>query len=245
MTDETRTPDTENTTASAGPEGQAEMLESPVETPEPQPTASERQSVPRVLRRYFFTGLLVILPASISIFILWKLFFGLDAILGPLVTRYYGRVIPGLGLVVLISLIIIIGAVASNFFGRRLIGAGERVVNRIPIIRWIYRTTKQMFATILQERSTSFRRVVLVEYPHKGTWSMAFVTSETGGRLTDDLNRDVVTVFLPTTPNPTSGFFLIIPREDVVALDMPVDEGLKLVVSAGVLSRGNTDGPDA
>jgi uncharacterized membrane protein len=158
------------------------------------------------------------------------------------VVRYYGRDIPGLGLVVLVVLIVGVGAIASNFFGKRLIAGGERVVNRIPIIRWIYRTTKQMFATILKERSTSFRRVVLVEYPHKGTWSLAFVTSETGGRLAGDLGRKVVTVFLPTTPNPTSGFFLIVPEEDVVSLDMPIEEGLKLVVSAGVLSRDNTGG---
>ena len=259
MTDETRTQNAANETGAAAPEQETASPEqetaapeqetaSPEQetaVPEPMAPAPERQSVARVLRRYFFTGLLVILPASISVFILWKLFFGLDAILGPLVTRYYGREVPGLGLVVLISLIVIIGSVASNFLGRRLIGAGERVVNRIPIIRWVYRTTKQMFSTILQERSTSFRRVVLVEYPHKGTWSMAFVTSETGGRLSDDLGRKVVTVFLPTTPNPTSGFFLIIPEEDVVALDMPIDEGLKLVVSAGVLSRDRSDGPHA
>ncbi len=238
MTDETRTPNTANETGGAAPEQQAAPAE-PIFAP------PERQSVVRVLRRYFFTGLLVILPASISVFILWKLFFGLDAILGPFVTRYYGRDIPGLGLVVLVSLIIIIGSVASNFLGRRLIAAVERMVNHIPIIRWIYRTTKQMFSTILQERSTSFRRVVLVQYPHKGTWSMAFVTSESGGRLADDLGRDVITVFLPTTPNPTSGFFLIVPAEDVIALDMPVDEGLKLVVSAGVLSRDRPDGPHA
>jgi len=244
MTDETRTPDAADGAGATAPDGQAAAPDGrTAAAPERIAAAPERQSVARVLRRYFFTGLLVILPASISVFILWKLFFGLDAILGPLVTRYYGRDVPGLGLVVLVSLIIIIGSVASNFLGRRLIGAGERVVNRIPIIRWIYRTTKQMFSTILQERSTSFRRVVLVEYPHKGTWSMAFVTSETGGRLSDDLGRKVVTVFLPTTPNPTSGFFLIVPKEDVVSLDMPVDEGLKLVVSAGVLSRDRSDGP--
>ncbi len=230
MTDETRTRDS-----------QAEAPDPQTEVPDRQEVAPDRQSVPRVLRRYFFTGLLVILPASISVFILWKLFFGLDAILGQLVAKYYGREIPGIGLIVLLSLIVIVGAVAGNFFGRRMIGAGEGMVNRIPIIRWIYRTTKQMFSTILHERSTTFRRVVLVEYPHKGMWSMAFVTSETGGRLTKDLGRDVVTVFLPTTPNPTSGFFLIVPREDVVSLEMPIDEGLKLVVTAGVLSRDNPD----
>ncbi len=204
-----------------------------------------RSSVGRVLRRYFLTGLLVILPASICVFILWNIFFGLDAILGRFVVRYYGREIPGLGLVVLILLILIIGAIASNFFGRRIIGAGEQVVNRIPIIRWIYRTTKQLFASILQERSTSFRRVVLVQFPHPGTYSMAFITSESGGRLEEAVGRELVTVFLPTTPNPTSGYFLMVPRDEVIALDMPVDEGLKLVVSAGVLAREGLEGPDA
>jgi len=236
MSDESRAPQGVDMSSSTG---------TSASMPDAVAAPSGRQSAGRVLRRYFFTGLLVVLPASISIFILWKLFFGLDAILGRYVVEYYGREIPGLGLVVLVLLILIVGAIASNFIGRRLVGLWDGLFNRIPIVRWVYRTTKQMFSTILQERSTSFRRVVLVEYPHKGTWSMAFVTSESGGRLAEDLGRNVVTVFLPTTPNPTSGFFLIVPEEDVVPLDMPVHEGLELVVSAGVLARDNSGGHHA
>ncbi len=196
----------------------------------------EHQSAGRVLRKYFFTGLLVILPITISVIVLWQFFFTLDHILGRFVIRYYGREIPGLGLIVLIGIIIVVGAVASNFIGRRVLKLWERFINRIPLVRWIYGTTKTVFAAVLHENSTSFRRVVLIEFPHKGIYSLAFVTCESGGRIENVVGKKLVSVFLPTTPNPTSGYFLLIPEEDVRPLDMSVQDGLRLVVSAGVLS---------
>jgi uncharacterized membrane protein len=196
----------------------------------------ERRRAGRILRRYLFTGLLVILPISISVFVLWQLFFMLDHILGRFIIRYCGRQIPGIGLVVLIAIILAVGAVASNFIGRRVLGFWERFIDRIPLVRWIYGTTKTVFATVLHEDSTSFRRVVLIEFPHKGIYSLAFITAESGGRMEGVLDKKLVSVFLPTTPNPTSGYFLLVPEEDVQPLNMSVQDGLRYVVSAGVLA---------
>jgi uncharacterized membrane protein len=194
----------------------------------------------RRIRNYFLTGLIVLLPGVISVFVLWRLFVGLDRILGRYIELWFGRQIPGVGLVALVLIIIVIGAVASNFIGRRLIRIGEGIVARIPIIRWIYRTTKQLFSTLLAERSTSFRKVVMVNYPYKGMYSMAFQTSDTAGPVENAVGgKRLITLFLPTTPNPTSGFFLLVPEEDVIPLDLSVDEGLKYIISAGALASGN------
>lgn len=198
----------------------------------------------RRMRNYFLTGLIVLLPAVISIFVLWRLFTGLDRILGRFVELWLGYKLPGVGLVALVAIIIAIGAIASNFIGRRLIRIGEGIVSRIPIIRWIYRTTKQLFSTLLAERSTSFRKVVLINYPYKGMYSMAFQTSDTAGSVEDAVGgKRLVTLFLPTTPNPTSGYFLLVPEDDVIPLDISVNEGLKYIISAGALARGD-DGDD-
>ncbi len=134
-----------------------------------------------VLRRYLFTGLLVLLPVVVTAFVLWRLFFTFDDILGRFVETYIGRSLPGVGLVALVALIMGIGAIASNILGGRAIGFGERLVTRIPLMGWIYATTKQLFSTLLEERSRSFRKVVLVHYPYKGTYSIAFLTSESAG----------------------------------------------------------------
>jgi uncharacterized membrane protein len=203
----------------------------------PDPTPAPRASAGRVLRRYFFTGLLVLLPVVVTVSVLWRFFFALDDILGRFVETYLGRSVPGVGLVALIALILGIGAVASNFLGKRVIRIGERLVVRVPLMGWIYRTTKQLFSTILEERGESFRKVVLVSYPQKGTYSVAFVTSESPTSVESELGKGFVTVFLPTTPNPTSGFLLVVPAEDVIPMDLSVDEGLRLVISAGALSK--------
>lgn len=196
-----------------------------------------KQGFSRVLRRYFFTGLLVILPATISIFVLWRLFFALDHILGPFIERYSGYRLPGVGLVALLALIVAVGAVASNFIGRKLIHTMESLVERIPVMRWIYRTVKQIFSTVLKEESTSFRKVVLVHFPTKGTYSMAFLTAEPGGVFDEATGKKLVAVFLPTTPNPTSGYFLLVPEDEVIPLSMSVNDGLKVIISAGALTR--------
>lgn len=209
------------------------------ESSSPDGAREPRHSFGRVLKRYFFTGLLVILPVTVSVFVLWRLFFALDHILGRFFHQYIGYDIPGVGLVVLLALIVGVGAVASNFIGRRLIMFMEKLVERIPVMRWIYRTVKQIFSTVLEEKSTSFRKVVLVEFPHKGTYSMAFLTAGPGGVFDDATGKRLVSVFLPTTPNPTSGYFLLVPEDEVVPLSMSVNDGLKVIVSAGALTKGS------
>ena len=205
----------------------------------PDPVPAPRASVGRVLRRYFLTGLIVLLPVVVTVSVLWRFFFALDDILGRFVETYLGRSVPGVGLVALIALILGIGAIASNFLGKRVIRIGERLVVRVPLMGWIYRTTKQLFSTFLKERGQSFRKVVLVNYPHKGTYSVAFVTSESPTSVENSLGKGFVTVFLPTTPNPTSGFLLVVPADEVIPMNMSVDEGLRLVISAGALSENS------
>ena len=199
-------------------------------------SSGSRTSAIRVVRRYLLTGLLVLLPVAVTVFVLLRLFFALDDILGRFVETYIGRPLPGVGLVALVALVMAIGAIASNIIGRRLIHAGEGMVTRVPLMGWIYRTTKQLFSTLLEE-SSSFRKVVLVPYPEKGTYSVAFLTSDSPTAIERELGKGFVTVFLPTTPNPTSGIMLVVPSDDVIPLDMTVDEGLKLVISAGALAK--------
>jgi uncharacterized membrane protein len=207
----------------------------------PDPVPAPRAIAGRVLRRYLFTGLLVLLPVVVTVSVLWRLFFALDDILGRFVEACLGRSVPGVGLVALVALILGIGAVASNFLGKRVIRVGERIVARVPLMGWIHRTTKQLFSTILEERGQSFRKVVLVSYPQKGTYSVAFVTSESPTSVEGSLGKGFVTVFLPTTPNPTSGFLLVVPAEEVIPMNLTVDEGLRLVISAGALSENGDD----
>ncbi len=207
------------------------------DTPDSAP--APRASAGRVLRRYFFTGLLVLLPAVVTVYVLWRVFFALDDILGRFVETCLGRSVPGVGFVALVALILGIGAVASNFLGKRMIQIGERLVARVPLMGWIYRTTKQLFSTFLKERGQSFRKVVLVSYPHKGTYSVAFVTSESPTSIENSLGKGFVTVFLPTTPNPTSGFLLVVPADEVIPMNLSVEEGLRLVISAGALSENS------
>lgn len=195
----------------------------------------------RSLRRYLLTGLVVLLPGVISGFVLWRLFTGLDLILGRYVEEFLGRPIPGVGIVALFIIIIVIGALASNILGKRLIRAGETLVERIPLLRWIYRTTKQLFSLLLQEKTTNFGKVVLIAFPHEGTYSMAFQTSEGAKVFDETLGKKMVAVFLPTTPNPTSGYFLLVPEDEVIPLGISADDGLKYIISAGAIGRGGSD----
>jgi uncharacterized membrane protein len=191
----------------------------------------------RQMRRHFLTGLLVLLPAYVSIFVLWRIFSALDRLLGQWVVVLTGHKIPGVGFVALLLIILGIGAVAGNIIGKRMIRVGEGVVGHVPVVRWIYATTKQLFATLLEEKSTSFRKVVLVEFPRRGIYSLGFVTAEAVANVDEAVGTRTVAVFVPTTPNPTSGFFLFVPEDDVIPLGISVREGLGYVISAGTLAQ--------
>lgn len=200
------------------------------------------------LRRYFFAGLLVIAPVFITVTIaLWIVEF-IDSQIIPLVPARYNPDtfmretvgfeigVPGLGVVILLVFITLVGAFTAGLAGRYVLRFWERILNRMPIIRNIYGGSKQILETILQGQSDAFRQAVLVEYPRRGLWAVAFVTNDTKGEVGNALIGSHVNVFLPTTPNPTSGFLLFVPKDDVVFLSMPVEDAIKMVISAGIVT---------
>lgn len=195
------------------------------------------------LRRYLFAGLLVWLPLGVTVLVIRLLVNAMDRVLVVLPEGYHpdqllGFHIPGLGLVLSVVIVLVTGVVAANLFGRRLVAAWESLLARIPLVRTVYNGVKQVAETVFSERGTSFRKVLLVEYPRPGMWTIAFHTGSFVGEVQDKTSREVVNIFIPTTPNPTSGFFLMVPRDEVIELDMSVDEGIKMIMSMGVIVPG-------
>lgn len=199
----------------------------------------QRGRLARRLRNYFLTGIVVIGPIGLTIWLTLQVFGFVDNTVRALVPARYESLlssgIPGLGVVFSIVGLTFVGFVTANLLGRTLIGYGEQLVDRMPVVRSVYGALKQIFETVLAQSSSSFREVVLVEYPRKGLWAMAFVTGETKGEVQTITDDEVVNIFLPTTPNPTSGFLLFVPRRDLVSLQMTVEEGIKLVISGGLV----------
>lgn len=191
------------------------------------------------LKTYFLAGLIVILPAAVTVYALVVLSRFFDGLLsrvlyyvpaiGPLLAA-----IPGSGLVITAVTVVIIGMVTTNVVGRRAVGYWDRFFLGVPIARGIYNSTKQIVDAFLAQGNSAFQQVVLVEYPRKGMFALGFLTGEMKGEVTERTQSDLLTVFVPTTPNPTSGMLVLVPRDEVRRLDMPVDDGLKLIVSGGV-----------
>ena len=194
------------------------------------------------IRRYFFTGLAITAPLGITIYLSFIFINFVDNNVKNLVPYKYNPDnylpfnIPGTGLVVAIFSLIIIGFFTAGIFGRFFVNVGENLINKLPIIRSIYNALKQIFQTILGSSSKAFREVVVIQYPRKGLWAIAFITSETKGEVKNKLKNACVNVFLPTTPNPTSGFMLFVPKKDLIILDMNIEEGMKLVISGGIIT---------
>jgi len=192
-------------------------------------------------KSYFITGLLVLTPLVLTIFIIWKLFLAIDGLLRGVIKNMlldrFGvpNTIYGLGFISVILLILLTGMIARNYFGRKVIKLGEDVMTRIPLINRIYLAIQQIGNAFFSEKREVFKRAVLIEYPRKGIYSIGFFTQDTRGEVQERLDRDVVSVFLPTTPNPTSGFLLFVPKADVTELDMTIEEALKLVISGGAI----------
>lgn len=194
------------------------------------------------LRGYFLAGVLVTAPISITLYLTWLFLVFVDSKVTPLIPDQYSPdnylpfSMPGLGLVIAVTFFITVGWLAKNVFGRMVINMSEYVVRRLPIVRSLYGATKQIFETVMTSQSQAFREVVMFEYPRRGIWCLGFVTGISKGeiqRLTDD---EVVNIFVPTTPNPTSGFLLFVPRQDLTVLEMSVEEGIKLIVSGGIIT---------
>jgi uncharacterized membrane protein len=211
-----------------------------VEPPEP-------LSLPGRLRAYFLTGVIVTAPISITIFLVWQFLDFLDThIAGLLPKRYNPETylpfsLPGLGLLLMLAFLTIVGMLTANFAGRALVRMGERLLSRMPIVRSVYGTLKQIFETVLAQKSRSFREVVLIEYPRRGLGAIGFVTGPTRGEIQARSEEEMVNVFLPTTPNPTSGFLLFVPKRDLIHLDMSIEEGMKLVISGGIVGPAAED----
>ena len=192
------------------------------------------------MRRYLVAGVLVWVPLGITVLIIKFLVDLMDNTLLLLPADYrpeawLGFRIPGLGIVLTVVVVFITGVIAANLVGRKLVNLGERILARIPLVRSIYSAVKQVTETIFSGSGKSFRKVVLVEYPRKGIWTLAFKTGEGADELQRRIGKTVINIFVPTTPNPTSGFFLMVPCEDVIELDLSVDDGLKMIISAGVV----------
>lgn len=191
-----------------------------------------------VLRRYIMAGLLVWLPLGVTILVITMLVEMMDRTLVLLPLRYQpeqflGFHIPGLGVILAVSVVLITGMIVANLFGRKLVEGWESLLARIPLVRSIYSAVKQIAETMFSSNGQSFRKVLLVEYPRKGLWTLAFQTGTEIGEAQLKTGSDVINIYVPTTPNPTSGFFLMVPREEVVELEMSVDEGLRMIISMG------------
>ncbi len=181
------------------------------------------------LRRQFLTGILVIMPIGVTIWLLVWIFNSIDNILQPLASSILGRTIPGLGFVIMIVLVYLVGVMASTVGARRLVNYGESLLGRVPIVRPIYSSIKQIVDSFSTSGKTGFKQVVVAEFPMKGTRTIGFVTNESLNKAGEKL----LYIFIPTAPNPTSGFLQIVREEDVIQVDMSVGDALKMVMSAG------------
>ena len=195
------------------------------------------------LKTYFFTGILVTAPVAITLYLAVELFKWVDSSVVRFIPAKYNPEtylpygLPGAGVLLLVVALILVGMLAVNIFGRWLMGLGQKIIERIPVVSGIYSALKKLFETLLGQGGTSaFRKAVLVEYPRKGVWTIAFLTTPVYEGFKDLLPNDMVTVYVPTTPNPTSGFMLYVPKKEVKELDMRVDDAFKLVVSTGIVT---------
>ena len=200
-----------------------------------------KHSVASLLRKYFATGLLILVPLAITLWVLNLIIGTMDQSLLLLPHQWrpeelFGFRIPGLGSILTLLIILLTGLATRNFAGKQVVQWWERIVIRIPVVSSIYSSVKQVSDTLLSPSGNAFRKAVLVEYPRRGCWTIAFLTGAPGGDVKNHLEGDFVSLYVPTTPNPTSGFFLMVPRNDIIELDMNVDAALKYIVSMGVVS---------
>ncbi len=193
------------------------------------------------LKRNFWAGILVLVPISLTIYVIVIIFRAVDRILAYLPTKYNPQTylpfpVPGLGLIFAFLIIMLVGFIARNYIGSKIIELWEGLVNKIPFIRSIYVATKHLIETIFLKTDQNFKRVVLVEYPRKGVYALAFTTGMSKGEIQNKTHKNVVNVFVPTTPNPTSGFYLLVPEEELIFLDMNVEDAFKLIISGGIVT---------
>ena len=199
----------------------------------------------RNIRNTFIAGLLVTIPIAFTFFILNFLFKKLDSALSPVFTQIlitFGVPItpdfrlPGVGVIMTLVIILLVGIFTTNIFGRELVRLGEKILAKIPVVRSIYTGTKQVVQTILDAEVETFSSVVMVEFPRKGLWALGFITCENKGEIQQKTGEEILNVFVPTTPNPTSGFLVFVPKHQVIVLTMTIEEGLKFAISGGIVA---------
>lgn len=193
------------------------------------------------LRAYLFTGILVTAPVAITFYLAYKFILWVDVFVNKMLPEQYQlntylpMTIPGLGLIVLVVFLMLVGMFAAGFLGRFFIRLGEWFVARMPLVSSIYSLLKQIFETVFSTKTQAFKKVVMLEYPRKGIWILGLVSADLKGEVEAKLPDDMVNVFIPTTPNPTSGFLIFVPKKDVIELEMSVEEAIKFIVSGGLV----------
>lgn len=212
----------------------------------PDPVPSRRRSRAMVrLRAYFLTGLVIAAPLFLTITITWWFVQWIDNLVTPFIPwqyrpdRFLPYAIPGFGLVVAVVFITLLGFATRNYVGGRLVAFSENIVGRMPVVRSLYRGIKQIFETVVSSQAKVFQTVGLIEYPRKGLWAIVFLSADSQGEIEHHLN-ETVAVFLPTTPNPTSGFLLFVKRSEITLLDMSLEDAAKLVISGGLVTPAYT-----
>ncbi|HWJ72504.1 MAG TPA: DUF502 domain-containing protein [Kaistia sp.] len=209
------------------------------------PVDSPGRRIVKRLRNYFLTGLVIAAPISITIYLTWSLIKWIDGWVKPVIPREYSPdsylpfSVPGFGVLVAVIALTLLGFLTANFVGRTLVGLGESLVGRTPLVRNLYGALKQLFETVLSSKGKSFHKTALMEFPYKGVYAIVFIATETRGEIRQRIGQDGeewVTVFLPPSPAPTAGFMLFVKRSELIELDMTVEEAAKVVLSAGLVT---------
>ncbi|MFK7902518.1 MAG: DUF502 domain-containing protein [Nitratireductor sp.] len=197
------------------------------------------------IRRYFLTGFVITAPLVITLYLIWTLVEWVDSWIIPYVPAVYNPDtylpfhVPGAGFLIAMFLFTIVGFLTANFVGKSIVSWGEGLLSRMPVVRNLYNGLKQIFQTVLSDKTDSFKQVGLLEYPRKGLWAIVFIATETKGEVDEVLKKkgkETLSIFLPTTPNPTSGFLLFVPKDEIIILDQSVEDAAKLVISAGLVT---------
>lgn len=206
-----------------------------------------RASLGARFRNYFLAGVLVTAPIGITVYLAWSIITGIDDAVTALIPAAYNPntylpfEVPGVGLIVLAGFLTLTGFLTDNYLGRLMVRTGERLVARIPIVRSVYGAVKQIFESVLRSETRSFREAVLVEFPRKGMWTLGFVIGESSFEISEKAGSPLFSVFVPTAPNPTSGYLVFLPRTDMSRLEMSVEDSMKMIVSGGIVSPANRD----
>ncbi|KPU28366.1 hypothetical protein TR13x_00945 [Caloranaerobacter sp. TR13] len=188
------------------------------------------------MRNIFITGFLIVLPIAGSLYIMYLFFSFIDNLFNTPLKGLLGIEVPGVGIILTFTIIFVIGIIARNYFGKKILHFTEKIIIKIPLVKTIYISIKQIVDTLFLNKNDAFKKAVLVEYPKEGVYTIGFITSESPKEISQKTKAECVSLFIPTTPNPTSGMFIIVPKDKVTYLDMDVEEAIKLIVSGGLVT---------